>query len=736
MMKQLEELQHIKNLDLLQNAKIRWAVDADENSKFFHRMFNSKFARTRINGIHYNGSWISGPSMVISHIYNFHKAKFEDNLTHRPRFTSNLFKKISESDGSILDAPFSSDEIKNAVWDCGGGKAPDPDGFTFKFIKRYWDTIGKDFIEMIKMFEIDSHIPRVIARRLANRLLQVIHSVVCHVRTAYIKWRHIIDGPLMVNETISWAMKKNERLFVLKVDFKKAFDSLDWKFLDHIMEQKGFSVRWRKWIHGCLDSTYASVLINGSPTKEFKINLVLRQVDPLSPFLCILAAEALHVSLQEAKMKNVFEGVKINVHTWRLYLDRLPTRCNLDSRGIDLHSSRCPVCDGDIETAQHLFIDCPIASELWRMVIKWWKLVNHPQNLHSLLSWSDTVNFMDTAKTTLWFTPLLGLFGDTETVFFYSKPPQKDTLGDDVKIFSHAWIMHRNTNLNPNWLTNSLKNEDMIYLPTYPYTVTRQSSNGECENLLDINDSDLPLTPVLRPCNKHVRETFTITSTQDGIVQVWEVKKKPVRIILGPAGIVQLAKIPKQLDIHEGGDDSVLLTQEYMKQVVEDVREDEDFNIGPWVGAIEYVKANGGIVSGCIGDIKTFFKSGKLEQVVRIIKSCSPNALGDLKVTVKDLYVLSHNPSMNYLNITKKNVVKVSNKDFVSGNGSGVELHVCGNVIGQEDLYKFDEEALDLVLEEEARESRAHEEWLEKCRQQKEKDAKHERQLLGFHETI
>ncbi|GJZ71826.1 hypothetical protein Tco_0635677 [Tanacetum coccineum] len=135
MMKQLEELQHIKNLDLLQKAKIRWVVDGDENSKFFHGMINSKFARTRINGIYYNGSWILEPSIVISHIYNFHEAKFEDNLNPRPRFTSNLFKKISESDSSILDAPFSLDEIKNAVFDCGGGKAPGPDGFTFKSIK-------------------------------------------------------------------------------------------------------------------------------------------------------------------------------------------------------------------------------------------------------------------------------------------------------------------------------------------------------------------------------------------------------------------------------------------------------------------------------------------------------------------------------------------------------------------------------------------------------------------------
>ncbi|GKD45706.1 hypothetical protein Tco_1270351 [Tanacetum coccineum] len=239
---------------------------------------------------------------------------------------------------------------------------------------------------------------------------------------------------------------------------------------------------------------------------------------------------------------------------------------------------------------------------------------------------------------------------------------------------------------------------------------------------------DVPLEDVV--FLEHVRETTTITSTQNtnGIVQVEEVEEveeKPVRIIPGLAGIVQLAKIRKQLDIHEGGDDFVLSTQEYMKQVVEDVGEDEDYNSGAWVGATEYVKASGGI-------------------------SCSPNALGDLKVTVKDLSGTLAG-SIHY---------KVFNKDFVTGNGSGVggsgmlmeeeeivklvkeeemadlELHVCGNVIDQEDLYKFDEEALDLVLEEEARESKAHEEWLEKCRQQEKEDVEHERQLLGFHGTI
>ncbi|GJR95417.1 hypothetical protein Tco_0267591 [Tanacetum coccineum] len=74
-----------------------------------------------------------------------------------------------------------------------------------------------------------------------------------------------------------------------------------------------------------------------------------------------------------------------------------------------------------------------------------------------------------------------------------------------------------------------------------------------------------------------------------------------------------------------------------MQKVVEDVGEDDDFKSGSWVSATNYVNANGGIVTGCLGDIKNFLKNEKLEQVVAIVKSCSPNVVGDLTVTIKDL---------------------------------------------------------------------------------------------------
>nr|GFA51076.1 hypothetical protein [Tanacetum cinerariifolium] len=67
------------------------------------------------------------------------------------------------------------------------------------------------------------------------------------------------------------------------------------------------------------------------------------------------------------------------------------------------------------------------------------------------------------------------------------------------------------------------------------------------------------------------------------------------------------------------------------------ISEDADFNGGAWVSATNSVIAFVGTVTGCLGDIDNFLKKGKLEQVIAIVKSCYPNALGDLNVTLKDV---------------------------------------------------------------------------------------------------
>nr|GEV86934.1 hypothetical protein [Tanacetum cinerariifolium] len=240
------------------------------------------------------------------------------------------------------------------------------------------------------------------------------------------------------------------------------------------------------------------------------------------------------------------------------------------------------------------------------------------------------------------------------------------------------------------------------------------NDNEPWELSLNIDDSDLHLTTVLRPSGstrfKPTPSTpYTVRIILGPIGTVQQATPSgyclnPVRIIPGPTGIVQQAKLLKEKVFILGSDKALMSKQEYTQKVVEDVAEDDDFNSGAWVSATNYVIANGDSVTGCLGDIKKNMKKGKLDQVVAIVKSCSPNVLGDLTVTMKDLSgtipgtvhhkvigeggykndiimgatlilanvsVFSPKPSMHYLNITMRNVVKVFRKDTVLGSGSG-----------------------------------------------------------------
>ncbi|MCI04834.1 LINE-1 reverse transcriptase like [Trifolium medium] len=69
-----------------------------------------------------------------------------------------------------------------------------------------------------------------------------------------------------------------------------------------------FPVKWRKWILACVTSATTSILVNGSPTYEFWFSRGLRQSDPLSPFLFLVAAEGLNVMLKASVDANLFKG--------------------------------------------------------------------------------------------------------------------------------------------------------------------------------------------------------------------------------------------------------------------------------------------------------------------------------------------------------------------------------------------------------------------------------------------
>jgi hypothetical protein len=147
---------------------------------------------------------------------------------------------------------------------------------------------------------------KILAKVLANRLKQVVGAVVSDTQITFVKNRQILDGILIANEVVDEARKTKKELMLFKVDFEKAYDSVDWGYLDEVMKKMAFPVLWRKWIKECVSTATASVLVNGSPTEEFPMQRGLRQGDPLSPFLFLLAAEGMNVLMSSVVENNVF----------------------------------------------------------------------------------------------------------------------------------------------------------------------------------------------------------------------------------------------------------------------------------------------------------------------------------------------------------------------------------------------------------------------------------------------
>ncbi|GJV74418.1 hypothetical protein Tco_1506002 [Tanacetum coccineum] len=142
----LDELHKIDQIDrdiLRQKSRIRWAVEGDENSHFFHETIRNNKRKKSLNGLIFNGIWSTDPNMLKREAFDHFKSRFKSNSSLKKVFQNSKFSSLYFFDILKLDANFSLKEIKEVVWSCASSKAPGPDGLNFKFIKRYWDLLSQ-----------------------------------------------------------------------------------------------------------------------------------------------------------------------------------------------------------------------------------------------------------------------------------------------------------------------------------------------------------------------------------------------------------------------------------------------------------------------------------------------------------------------------------------------------------------------------------------------------------------
>lgn len=146
---------------LFQKGKVEWLQNGDKNSKFFHRMIQSRRYGNRIMSIcNEEGARFEG-DMVAEQFVN-HFSKFlgsVDNVDPIIDADSLFTNKLSDTEALEMIGEVTDSEIKSALFDIGDAKAPGPDGFSVFSFKKSWSIVGKDVCVAVKDFSINGKLP-------------------------------------------------------------------------------------------------------------------------------------------------------------------------------------------------------------------------------------------------------------------------------------------------------------------------------------------------------------------------------------------------------------------------------------------------------------------------------------------------------------------------------------------------------------------------------------------------
>jgi hypothetical protein len=332
-----------------QRSRVQWLNEGDKNTRFFHQKASNRKKKNCISRlVRGDGSICDTPHDLEQHTKEFYEDLFsseevigiEEVLSHVPC-------KVTSEMNVALNAQYTAKEVKDALFQMIPTKAPGPDGFPAHFFQKHWhlcgeeitdivirvlngndsfEEINKTFIVLIPKVQnptsLSQYRPisfcnvifKIASKVLANRLKQILPKIISEEQSAFVSGRLITDNVITAYECLHF-MKKNRSKrnghCALKLDMRKAYDRIEWSYLEAIMKKLGISHRFVDTIMRGVRSVSFSILLNGSPTEEFRPSRGVRQGDPISPYLFLLAAEGLSCLLKDAMTAGSLEGIQV-----------------------------------------------------------------------------------------------------------------------------------------------------------------------------------------------------------------------------------------------------------------------------------------------------------------------------------------------------------------------------------------------------------------------------------------
>ena len=348
----LKRIMTYKTKGAILRSKVRWHEQGERNTKYFYglekRNFNNKtITRLKIG----ENAFTSNQFEILTKEKIFYESLYKTKNVNPDKFNGSLFfnpeniSPLTEENKTSCEGSITMDECLEALKDFKSGKTPGTDGFPAEFYRFFWTEISNELIDSFNYgFKsgslsisqrrgIISLIPKkfkdktilenlrpisllnvdykILTKTIAKRLEKVLPNIINIDQTGYVKGRYIGENIRLIQDVIHFTNLTNQKGIAIFLDFKKAFDSVEWSYLNAALELFNFGPDILNWFKIIYNNVSSCVVNNGHGSTFFHLQRGVRQGCPLSGILFVLGIELFARAL---KNKASVKGIRVDDH--------------------------------------------------------------------------------------------------------------------------------------------------------------------------------------------------------------------------------------------------------------------------------------------------------------------------------------------------------------------------------------------------------------------------------------
>jgi len=334
---EINKLWEAKSKELAMKARIKWFNEGEKSNKYFLNIIKKRQAETNIEKLSWEGKTAETQESLQDLVYEFYGDLYskEENLTtDYESFFSPDTPTLNDEDRRKLDEPETLEEITRTLNSCNES-APGPDGITYKTYQALWEVLGPFLLKSWQfsletgllpdsqrlssitllpkegkdLSQIGNWRPitltncdlKIFTKNMANRVSLVLNKLIFKSQTAYIPSRNVHDNSRFFEFYRDYCSKNNVDAILMSLDAKKAFDSVDHKYMTACLKKYGFSDNFIEAVKTLYNEIKADILVNGYKSAVIRIRRCVKQGDALSCALFILCLDPLIRNIERNK---------------------------------------------------------------------------------------------------------------------------------------------------------------------------------------------------------------------------------------------------------------------------------------------------------------------------------------------------------------------------------------------------------------------------------------------------